>query len=217
MKQQFPMVMADVALFAVLNQQLRVLVVERSNAPQARRWAFPGGILKPDTDRNLDDTARRVLLEKTHVDAPHLEQVATFSGPDRDPRGWSVSTLYYALMPQDRISAVAGHKTEAVTWCTAQKPEHRLAFDHNLLLEAAVGKLRDKIERNALPLHLLPEKFTLTELQQACEAILGKSLDKSVFRRRLKDDPRMVPLPGEFLLGSQRPAQLYRSAPGLRF
>jgi 8-oxo-dGTP diphosphatase len=217
MKQQFPMVMADVALFAVLNQQLRVLVVERSNAPHARRWAFPGGILKPDTDRNLDDTARRVLLDKTHVDAPHLEQVATFSGPDRDPRGWSVSTLYYGLLPHDRVPAVAGHKTEAVAWCNAHQPEHRLAFDHDLLLDTAVGKLRNKIERNALPLHLLPEKFTLTELQQACEAILGKSLDKSVFRRRLKDDPRMVPLPGEFLLGSQRPAQLYRSAPDFSF
>lgn len=217
MKQLFPMVMADVALFIVLNQQLCVLLVERSNAPQAGRWAFPGGILKPDTDHNLDDTARRVLLEKTRVDVPYLEQVATFSGPDRDPRGWSVSTLYYALLPHDRAPAVAGHKTEAVAWCNAQKPEHRLAFDHDLLLKAAVGKLRDKIERNALPLHLLPEKFTLTELQQTCEAILGHGLDKSVFRRHLKDDSRLVPLPGEFLLGSQRPAQLYRSAPGFRF
>jgi hypothetical protein len=84
-------------------------------------------------------------------------------------------------------------------------------------LDAALATLRDKVERAALPLHLLRARFTLTELQQTCELILGRSLDKSVFRRRLKDEPRIVQIEGEFVYGAQRPAQLYRAAEGFRF
>lgn len=216
-KELYPLVITDIALFTVQDRQLQVLLVKRKEEPAAGQWALPGGFLKPAEDANLDATAKRVLLRKTKVEAPHLEQVATFSGPSRDPRDWSVCTLYYALLQADRIGAVQGEKTEAIEWCEAQRPRHRLAFDHALLLRHAVGVLRAKIERLALPLHLMPEKFTLTELQQACEAILGNALDKSVFRRRIKDDPNLVLLPGEFMHGPQRPAQLYQAATGLRF
>jgi ADP-ribose pyrophosphatase YjhB (NUDIX family) len=217
MKKLFPLVTADIALFTIHDSSLRVLLVRRANAPELRGWALPGGVLKPDEDRGLDDTARRVLSGKTHVDVPYLEQVATFSGVDRDPRGWSLSVLYYALLPRDQASAVAGDKTEAVAWTDAFTPGRVLAFDHAQLLAAALTRLRDKVERSALPLHLLPERFTLTELQRTCEVILGRPLDKSAFRRRLKDEPRLVELEGEFLRGAQRPAQLYRAADGFRF
>lgn len=217
MKQLYPLVMTDIALFTVQDRTLQVLLVKRKEDPAAGQWALPGGFLLPDEDRDLDDTARRVLLRKTHVAAPHLEQVATVSGTNRDPRGWSVCTLYYALLPADRISAVQGEKTEAVAWCAAHRPQHRLAFDHRLLLQRAVQALQAKVMQACLPLHLMPEKFTLTELQQACEAIQGDALDKSVFRRRFKGDPSLVLLPGDFLHGPQRPAQLYRARPGFQF
>ncbi len=217
MKKLFPIVLADIALFTVQDRKLQVLLVQRQNDPASGEWALPGGILKPDQDRNLEDTAKRVLLMKAQVEVPHLEQVATFSGPDRDPRGWSVSALYYALLPHDRITAVQGEKTEAIEWCDARHPGHQCAFDHAILLQAAVTKLQKKVEHAALPLHLLPEKFTLTDLQQSCEAILGHALDKSVFRRRIKGDPALVLLPGQFLLGPQRPAQLYRAPPDYLF
>lgn len=217
MKKLFPLVTADIALFTIHDSSLRVLLVRRANAPELGGWALPGGVLKPDEDRSLDDTARRVLSGKTHVDVPFLEQVATFSGPDRDPRGWSLSVLYYALLPRDQASAVAGAKTEAIGWANAFAPGRVLAFDHAQLLATALTRLRDKVERAALPLHLLPERFTLTELQRTCEVILGRPLDKSAFRRRLKDEPGLVELEGEFMRGAQRPAQLYRAASGFRF
>ncbi|GJH02767.1 NUDIX hydrolase [Paraburkholderia terrae] len=192
-------------------------MVKRANDPELGKWALPGGILNPATDADLDETAQRVLSGKTGVDVPFLEQVATFSGATRDPRGWSLSVLYYALLPSDQVHAVAGRATDAIEWRDAFAPGSRLAFDHAELIRAALATLRDKVDRAALPLHLLPARFTLTELQQTCESILGRSLDKSVFRRRLKDEPGIEQLPGEFLYGAQRPAQLYRAADGFRF
>src|ERR1700758_5070307 len=134
MKKLFPLVTADIALFTLHDHSLRVLLVKRANVPDQGGGALPGGILKPDEDRSLDDTARRVLSRKTHVDVPFLEQVATFSGPGRDPRGWSLSVLYYALLPRDQVSAVAGTKPAAVAWVDAFAPEQPLAFDHAQLL-----------------------------------------------------------------------------------
>jgi 8-oxo-dGTP diphosphatase len=213
----YPLVMADVALFTVQDDELRVLLLQRANEPEQGRWALPGGILKPEIDGSLDDTARRVLRDKTGVDVPFLRQVQAFSGAHRDPRGWSVSTLYYALLPSDRIDAIAGPKAEALAWGKASAPGKRLAFDHGRLLAAALAALRLKVELSALPLHLLPEDFTLTQLQRACEAILERALEKSAFRRRLRGDPSMVPIEGEFLRGAQRPAQVFRATGAFRF
>ena len=211
-KRLFPLVTADVALFTLADHRLRVLLIQRANQPTPGGWALPGSVLKPDVDRNVDDTALRALASKTRVVLPYLEQVTTSSGPDRDPRGWSVSVLYYALLPSDQVPAVAGDKTEAIEWCDPERPGHRLAFDHSRLLAMALATLRNKVERGALPLHLLPARFTLTDLQRACEAILGRELDKGAFRRKIADEATLVPVPGEFLRGPQRPAQLYRAA-----
>lgn len=217
MKKLFPLVTVDIALFTVTEGALRVLLVRRGNDPQPGAWALPGGILKPDEDDSLDHAARRVLSSKTHVDIPYLEQVTTVSGPARDPRGWSISTLYYALLPGDQVPAVAGDAVDAVQWCLAHQPPGPLAFDHAALLDAAVQVLRERIRHGALPLHLLPARFTLTDVQRACEAVLGHALDKGAFRRQLKDVDALVPLEGEFLRGPQRPAQLYRAADDFSF
>lgn len=213
----YPIVTADVALFTLLEQRLRVLLIQRANSPTPGGWALPGGVLDPERDASLEHTATRILAAKTRVALPHLQQVATHSGPERDPRGWSVSTLYYALLPSDQVPAVAGDKTESIEWCDPERPGHRLAFDHRQLLGEALHTLRDKVARGALPLHLLPGKFTLTELQRACEAILGQELDKGAFRRQIKDAPELVAVLGEFLRGAQRPAQIYRAAAGFSF
>lgn len=216
-KRLFPIVTADVALFTLADYRLRVLLIRRANNPAPGGWALPGTVLKPDVDRNVDAAALRALASKTRVVLPHLEQVTTSSGPDRDPRGWSVSVLYYALLPSDQVQAVAGDKTEAIEWCDPGRPGHRLTFDHAQLLARALATLQDKVERGALPLHLLPAKFTLTDLQRACEAILGRELDKGAFRRKIADQPTLVLVPGEYLRGPQRPAQLYRAAADFSF
>lgn len=213
----YPIVTVDVALFTLIDLQLRVLLIRRANPPNPGGWALPGWIIKPEIDRSLEDAALRMLAAKTQVKIPHLEQVCTHSGPDRDPRGWSVSTLFFALLPSDQVPAVAGRKTEAIEWVDPEKPGHRLGFDHAKMLAEALAALRDKVTRGALPLHLLPAQFTLTELQRTCETILGRALDKSSFRRQLKGARALTPVKGAFVRGAQRPAQVYRAGVGFTF
>jgi ADP-ribose pyrophosphatase YjhB (NUDIX family) len=217
MKKLFPLVTVDIALFTIVEAQLRVLIVRRENDPAPNVWALPGGLLQPDIDASLEDAAKSVLSTKVRIDVRHLEQVTTVSGPDRDPRGWSVSTLYYALLPGELVPAVAGASVGAIDWCDPHAPQQRLAFDHDGLLQQALAALRQKVAQRALPLHLLGDRFTLTELQHVCEAVLGHRLDKSAFRRLIKDEPALELLPGEYLRGPQRPAQLYRASVGFSF
>ena len=148
----FPFVTTDVALFTLDGDALRVLVVKRTNEPERGRWALPGGALKPSLDEDLAASARRVLAEKVRFDIPYLEQVCAFSGRDRDSRGWSISVLFYALLPKDRIDAVAGHKTEAIEWVDPDRPGRELAFDHDRQLAEALAQLRAKIEHDATAL-----------------------------------------------------------------
>lgn len=211
----YPLVVVDIALFSMDEKGLQVLLVKRAREPLLGRWALPGGILKPDMDVSLEASARRVLRDKISVDIPHLEEVCSFSGPYRDPRGWSISLLFYALLPRDKVNALVQHKVEAVEWSDATQASG-LAFDHDLQLSKALSVLRSKVERHALPLHLMPERFTLTELQRACEAILGHPLDKSVFRRRIKGSPDLMEV-DEYVRGAQRPAQLFRAREGYVF
>lgn len=217
MKRLFPLVSVDIALLTVDDERLRVLLIQRANEPEMGNWALPGGVLDPRQDRSLEHAARRILASKTRLDLRHLEQVAVFSGTDRDPRGWSLSSAYYALVPSDQINAVAGEKADAIRWADATALKHSLAFDHELQLDAAVAKLRRKVEQQSLPLHVLPAKFTLGQLQKACEVISGKRLDKSAFRRRIREEPSLIELEGEFLRGPQRPAQLYAAALDFQF
>ncbi len=217
-RELYPLVVVDIALFSVDEDGLKVLLVQRAQEPEARRWALPGGILRPTIDDSLEAAARRVLRDKVTVDLPHLEEVCTFSGPKRDPRSWSISILFYALLPGDQTSAVVRSKVEAIEWANATSPGHRMAFDHSAQLEKALTALKRKVERNVLPLHLMPAQFTLTQLQRTCEAILGHPIDKSVFRRRLRglSEPDLV-RSGEFVGGAQRPAQLYRAREDFSF
>lgn len=215
-RELYPLVIVDVALFCIEDDCLKVLLVKRAEAPEKHKWALPGGMVKPDVDDSLEGAARRVLNDKVSVDIAHLEQVCTFSGPKRDPRGWSVANLLYALLPSDMTHALVRKKIEAVKWTNVSELGGDLAFDHESQLNQAVLRLRAKVEAHALPLHLMPEKFTLTELQRTCEAILGHPIDKSVFRRRLKGSADLVELE-EFERGQQRPARLFQACADFKF
>jgi 8-oxo-dGTP diphosphatase len=222
-KMLYPLVSADVALFSVGGDRLQVLLVQREQDPAAGAWALPGAILKPQEDEDLESTARRALHEKIGVEVPYLEQLRTFAGARRDPRGWSVAVLHCALLPRDRVQAVVRAAVEQVRWFDADEVGQPLAFDHERQLQLAREALRQRVQEHALPLHLMPERFTLTQLQRVCEAILahgsGKDfkLDKGAFRRRFARSTDIVEIPGEFEHGAQRPAQLFRVAPGFRF
>jgi len=215
-RELYPLVGVDVALFSIEDGVLKVLLVRRAQEPALRRWALPGGMLKPDLDATLEDAAKRVLRNKVSVEIPHLAEVCTFSGAQRDPRGWSVSVLFYALLPRDKINALVKSKVEALKWSEAVKPGQPLAFDHDEQLAAALQVLRDKVDGHALPLHLMPELFTLTQLQKTCEAVVGRALEKSAFRRRLKGSSDLVET-DQMVGGLQRPARLYRARVGFVF
>lgn len=215
----FPLVTVDIALFTIDGGELKVLLTQRSDAP-FRGWrSLPGGVLDPVVDVNLLEAANRVMLTKVGLALPHMEEVCSASGAARDPRGWSISITYLALLPMDQIHVVAGRKVDGIEWAGYGSMTQDLAFDHSLLLKRAHRRLQQKVAANVLPLHMLPQKFTLTQLQRTIETITGTPLEKSAFRRRLKEQHAadLEEVPGEFERGVQRPAQLWKASKDYRF
>lgn len=210
-----PLTSVDLAIFTIRQNTLQVLLVRRGDFPFKGCWALPGGFIDVHRDADLNATALRKLREKTGVEAPYLEQVQGFGGKDRDPRGWSTTFAYFALIAADSVTPVEGAGVDEVRWVEVdvEGVEAPLAFDHGIILSTAIHRLRNKVEYTSLPVHLLPEAFTLSELQQVHETILGKRLDKSAFRKRIRDGDYLEAIPDGLRLGSNRPAQLYRLRP----
>lgn len=210
-----PLTTVDLVIFTVRAQRLQVLLVKRSDFPFKSRWALPGGFIDIRRDADLDATALRKLREKTGVEAPYVEQFQGFGGKDRDPRGWSTTFAYFALIAADTVEPAEGTGVDEVRWVDVEDDGVALplAFDHAVILKAAVSRLRNKVEYTSLPVHLLPQAFTLSELQQVHEIILGATLDKSAFRKRIREGDYLEAIPGSLRLGSNRPAQLYRLRP----
>lgn len=185
-----PFTTVDVVIFTVLDDVLRVLLVQRPNTegePFPGEWALPGGFVDVAVDATLEDCARRKLLEKTGVDSPYLEQLGSWGGATRDPRGWSATHVYFALMPAQGVALAKGANAADVAWYAVddvlRAPE--LAFDHAQILRAAVERLRSKVEYTSLPAFLLAEPFSLPQLQRMYEIVLGRPVDKSGFRTRM--------------------------------
>lgn len=205
-----PLVTVDVVIFTVVDEQLCVLLVRRPEGegePFPGRWALPGGFVDVHRDASLLACAERKLREKTGVVAPYLEQLGSWGDARRDPRGWSATHAYFALIAQPAISADSGTVTEWVACDQAMR--RRLAFDHHTLLGAAIDRLRGKVEYTSLPAFLLPEPFTLPQLQRIYEVVLGRPLDKSAFRKRMLDANFLVEA-GTLAREQGRPAVGYR-------
>jgi ADP-ribose pyrophosphatase YjhB (NUDIX family) len=207
-----PLATVDVAIFAVRDDRLRVLLVKRpvgGDEPFPGRWALPGGFVDVDRDADLEACALRKLGEKTGVRAPYLEQVGSWGSASRDPRGWSATHVYFALVAADEIEAHGGSADSAWHEISGTGAGVSLAFDHAALLAAAVERLRGKVEYTSLPAYLLPREFTLSELQRTYEILLGRTLEKSAFRTRILSTSLVTPVP-RMREGPNRPAQLYR-------
>jgi 8-oxo-dGTP diphosphatase len=205
-----PLVTVDVVIFTVVDEQLRVLLVRRpegKDEPFPGRWALPGGFVDVHRDASLLACAERKLREKTGVVAPYLEQLGSWGDAKRDPRGWSATHVHFALIAQPAIAAGGGSAAEWVA--CEQAMRRRLAFDHHTLLGAAIDRLRGKVEYTSLPAFLLPEPFTLPQLQRIYEVVLGRPLDKSAFRKRMLDADFLVEA-GTLAREQGRPAVGYR-------
>lgn len=208
-----PLTSVDITIFTVIDRTLHVLLVKRAQFPAKGKWALPGGFIDLKLDNVIADTARRKLREKTGIDTPYLEQVGTVGSADRDPRGWSITVTYFALLSHDSVTLDPDPSSERVQWMPIHEAmDTVLAFDHSLLLRQCIDRLRNKVRYTALPVNLMPTSFTLTELQTVFEIILGQPIAKKAFRRRLLD-AKILAETGEIRTGSNRPAKLYRALP----
>jgi 8-oxo-dGTP diphosphatase len=210
-----PLCSVDLAIFATIDERLQLLLVKRADGPGEPfpgQWALPGGFVDIARDRDLEATARRKLVEKTCVRSPYLEQLGSWGDARRDPRGWSATHVYFALIPAEGVELSPGANAVDVDWfaITDSGVKPKLAFDHPRIVAAAVQRLRGKVEYTSLPVHLLPAEFTLGELQRVYEIVLGRSLDKSAFRTRVLA-AGVIAATGHRRGGANRPAQLYRA------
>jgi 8-oxo-dGTP diphosphatase len=207
-----PLTTVDVVIFAVENDQLKVLLVRRGEGllePFPKTWALPGGFIDVNVDDSLEACARRKLFGKTGVRSPYLEQLGSWGNVARDPRGWSATHAYFSLLPATAVQIEHGI-SEHAKWHSVDDMslKNRLAFDHAEILTAGLERLRNKVEYTSLPAFLLPEPFTLPQLQKVYEVVLGRSIDKSGFRTRALAANFLNEL-GFVDVGSPRPAMGY--------
>lgn len=204
-----PSVTVDCVIFGLEeSSELKVLLIQRRHEPFAEHWALPGGFVNLEED--LEAAALRELEEETNMRDVFIEQLFTFGEPGRDPRGRVISVAYYALVNLAEHPVKAASDARNVRWFSVQDLP-QLAFDHDLILETALTRLRGKVRYQPIGFELLPEKFTLTQLQQLYETILGvdESLNKRNFRTRiLKMD--VLEEAGIQENVAHRPAKLYR-------
>lgn len=197
----------DVVIFTLRENQLHVLLVQRGEEPFAGVWALPGGFVK--MDESLEEAACREMEEETGLQDAYLEQLYTYGDPNRDPRGRVVTVAYFALIPSDApVRKEGGSDARRAEWFQIEALPP-LAFDHDKIVAYALRRLRYKLEYTAAGFELLPEEFTLSELQHTYEMILGEKLDKRNFRRRIQQAEIIEPTP-HMRGGEGRPARLYR-------
>ena len=208
-------VTVDLAVFTVREGRLNVLLVERGEAPYKGHWALPGGFVLPR--ESAGQAARRELAEETGlapdaVRAFHLEQLRTYTDPDRDPRMRVVSIAYAALVP-DLPEPHGGGDAARAQWWEVQDLGP-LAFDHDRILADAHDRIGAKLEYTCLATEFCPAEFTLGELQRVYETVWGVELDRPNFRRKVLTTTGFVQAvdgPPRRTGGRGKPAALYRA------
>jgi 8-oxo-dGTP diphosphatase len=180
-------------------------LVRRTRQPFRDLWALPGGPLS--ADESLQDAAARNLQETTRLQPSYLEQLYAFGGLDRSPAQRVVSIVYWALVKPDE--AALARETENVRWVRADSLG-QLAFDHNQIVDYALWRLRNKVEYSSIAYAFLGSTFTLAQVREVYEAVLGKQLDPANFRRQLRATPDIEPTDEYLQGGRHRPPRLYR-------
>ncbi|MBN1147632.1 MAG: NUDIX hydrolase [Anaerolineales bacterium] len=202
-----PALTVDVVIFTLRDNRLHALLVQRGAEPFAGKWALPGGFVR--MNEALEEAASREMEEETGLKEAYLEQLYTYGETDRDPRGRIVTVAYFALIPADApVRSEGGSDARQAQWFPMDELPP-LAFDHHQIVAYALRRLRYKLEYTAAGFQLLPEQFTLSELQHTYELILGEKLDKRNFRRRILQAGIIEPT-SRVRTGEGRPAKLYR-------
>jgi 8-oxo-dGTP diphosphatase len=202
-----PGVTVDCVVFGLDEEDLKIILIERGLEPFKGRWALPGGFVH--IDESLEAAAMRELREETGVENVFLEQLYTFGDVDRDPRERVISVAYYALVN------LSGHKIRAATdarsaaWFSVDDIP-KLAFDHNRIFDVALKRLRGKVRYEPIGFELLPEKFTLGQLQRMYEKILEQDIDKRNFRKKILGMELLKELDEVQMDVAHRAARLYK-------
>ena len=188
-------------------ETLKVMLIQRDVEPYEGGWAIPGGFVR--RGETLMEAASRELEEETGIEDVFLEQLYTFGDPNRDPRGWIVSVAYYALVSPDKHRIHATADARQAKWFPVTSVP-RLAFDHQDILDKALERVRGKLTYAPLGFELLPQKFTIKQLQKVYEIVLGRTLDNRNFRKKIFAMDVLREL-GEMQKGvPHRAARLYR-------
>jgi len=208
---QRPELCVDCVVFGLDDKAiLKVLLIRRRKEPFLDQWALPGGFVLPNKDESLEKAARRELLEETGVENLFLEQLCTFGTKDRDPRDWTASVAYYALVNLSEHPTQASTDASAADWFSITQLPEPLAFDHQEIVEIAVLRLRTKIRYAPIGFELLPKKFTLPQILKLYETVLGKTLDKRNFLKKFQKMDLLIDLDESQVGVSHRPAKLYQ-------
>ena len=180
-KYPHPSVTTDCVIFSFDGTKLKVLLIERGIEPYKGRWAFPGGFMR--MDESAEEGALRELKEETGLEGAYIKQFGTFTNPNRDPRERVITIAYYAL---GKLQEVRGDDDAADARWFSLDEVPSLAFDHDMILRTALMELRKQIHFEPVGFELLPEKFTIKELQNLYEAILDVNFDRRNFYNKMK-------------------------------
>ncbi len=209
-KYERPSVTVDVVMMSLRQRDLQVLLIKRRSWPYEGMWAIPGGFV--NIDESLESAAKRELQEETEVQDVYLEQLYTFGDPGRDPRTRVITAVYFALLDSERLQVKAASDASDVGWFSVYDLPP-LAFDHAKILNYALNRLRGKLDYTTIAFSLLPEQFTLRELQRVYEIILHRRLDKRNFRKKVLATGILEDTGAKKMEGTHRPARLYRFNP----
>ena len=207
---RFAVLAADITLFTLHDGCLLVRVVRVDRSPHFVNYeALPGGLLRPS--ETAEQAVSRLLGDKAGIakGKVYVEQLYTFSRLDRDPRGRVVAVAYLALVPYEELSEGEREANLDVRWSPVGRVR-KLAYDHNEMLTVALARLRSRATYTTLLQKLMPKEFTLTELENAYESVLGKSIDKRNFRKKILATGVLEELSKIRAGMNYRPARLYR-------
>jgi 8-oxo-dGTP diphosphatase len=203
-----PSVTVDCVVFGLdAEHKLKILSIQRNLEPFKGEWALPGGFVR--IDETLEAAARRELQEESGIATDFLEQLYTFGNIDRDPRERVITVAYYALVNLWEYQIRAATDASDAAWFAVDRLPV-LAFDHDRIVQTALKRLQGKLRYEPIGFELLPEKFTLFQLQKLYETVLGKELDKRNFRKKILNMNLLVALEEFQQDVSHRAARLYQ-------
>jgi 8-oxo-dGTP diphosphatase len=218
---EYPSVAVDLVVFAVIDSRLHVLLTQRTASPFKGVWALPGGFVRVSNSgsqgEHIEDAAHRELESATTIPAHScfIDQLHTFGKAGRDPRMRVITIAWYALLAPGQVNCIGNATDDTSQWFSTEEdvPWMRLAFDHAEILHFAVERIRSQIDNTDIAFELIPDTFTVAELQTTHEAVKARPHDSRNFRRRFQrmvDEGLVTAAPGKRHRGRARPAQVWR-------